>query len=52
MNIMLAEKINNYYQTHKDELHQMFKTNENQIDGRICHPSIICIFILLQFIDI
>jgi predicted O-methyltransferase YrrM len=30
----------------------MFKTNENQIDGRICHPSIICIFILLQFIDI
>ena len=49
---MLADKINNYYQMHKNELHQMFKRNEDQIDGRICHPSIKCIFILLKFIDI
>jgi predicted O-methyltransferase YrrM len=49
---MLADKINNYYQIHKDELHKMFKRNEDQIDGRICHPSIICIFVLLKFIDI
>lgn len=49
---MLIDKIYDYYQTNKNELHKMFRNNENIMDGRICHSSIICIFILLQFIDI
>ena len=48
----LADKINEYYSNNKNELHRMFNYNENIIDGRICHSSIIVLNILDKFIDI
>lgn len=40
--------IQNYYKQHSSKLHKLFSDNESLISGRICHPSIILIHILLQ----
>lgn len=48
----LKTTIDNYYSNKKEELHNLFNNNENMIDGRICHSSIILLNILANTIDI
>ena len=42
----MEKKIMDYYKKNKDMLHNLFKTIESKIDGRICHSSIILLKIL------
>jgi len=44
--------IDNYYSNNREELHALFSNNEKNIDGRICHSSIILLHILTNIIDI
>jgi len=41
-------KIQEYYLEHKYKLHNLFKFMEEQIEGRICHSSIIILKILME----
>lgn len=48
----LKTTIDNYYSNNKEQIHALFNKNENMIDGRICHSSIILLNILANTIDI
>lgn len=48
----LKEQIEEYYKNNKIFLHKLFSDNEQMINGRICHSSIIILYILSQFITI
>ena len=48
----LKTTIDNYYSNNKEQIHALFNKNENMIDGRICHSSIILLHILINNVDI
>ena len=53
MNSNITEStINNYYLNNKNTLHTLFNKNEEIIEGRICHSSIILLHILSNIMNI
>ena len=46
------EVINSYYKTNMNSLHREFEEIEKNIEGRICHSSIILLKILTNFVKI
>tara|TARA_B100000401_G_C52800836_1_gene718484 strand:+ start:481 stop:1176 length:696 start_codon:yes stop_codon:yes gene_type:complete len=48
----MIDEINEYYGLNKSNLHKLFDKVENEIEGRICHSSIILIKILCELKDI
>lgn len=48
----LSKNIENYYSNNIIFLQNIFSKNESTIEGRICHPSIILLYILSNFIQI
>jgi hypothetical protein len=48
----LSDKITKYYTDNKECLHKLFSTNEDLIEGRICHSSIILLYIVFNIYSI
>jgi predicted O-methyltransferase YrrM len=48
----MEKQIIEFYKNNENKLDNIFNTNENLIEGRICHSSILLLYILLNFISI
>jgi len=48
----MEKQIIEFYKNNENKLDNIFNTNENLIEGRICHSSILLLYILSNFINI